>query len=138
MLFRSSRGRVSGIGVATGYLGTILIALLILATASGSQPLTFLMAAVLFAVFAAPIFLVVREPRSDYRFKVGHAIGSWAQLGQTIRDAGDVPGLRRFLVARLFYTDPVNTVIVVMSVFATQAIGLTSAGVGRVTAEVVS
>ena len=39
-----------------------------------------------------------------------------------------MPGLRRFLVARLFYTDPVNTVIVVMSVFATQAIGLSSAG----------
>ena len=51
--------------MATGYLGTILIAVLILITASGSQPLTFLMAAVLFAVFAAPIFLVVREPRSN-------------------------------------------------------------------------
>jgi MFS transporter, UMF1 family len=124
-----SRGRVSGIGVATGYLGTILIAVLILLTGSGSQPLTFLMAAVLFALFAAPVFLVVRESKSnDYRFKIAHALGSWAQLGQTIRDAGEVPGLRRFLVARLFYTDPVNTVIVVMSVFATQAIGLSSAG----------
>jgi UMF1 family MFS transporter len=36
-----------------------------------------------------------------------------------------VPGLLRFLVARFFYTDPVNTVIVVMAVFATEAIGLT-------------
>ena len=44
-----SRGRVSGIGVAVGYLGTILIAVLILVTDSGSRPLTFLMAAVLFA-----------------------------------------------------------------------------------------
>jgi MFS-type transporter involved in bile tolerance (Atg22 family) len=35
-----------------------------------------------------------------------------------------VPGLLRFLVARFFYTDPVNTVIVVMAVFATEAIGL--------------
>ena len=122
-----SRGRVSGIGVATGYLGTILIALLILITGSGSQPLTFLMAAVLFGLFAAPIFLVVREQQSsDYRFRVADALGSWSQLAQTIRDAGEVPGLRRFLVARFFYTDPVNTVIVVMSVFATQAIGLTS------------
>jgi UMF1 family MFS transporter len=33
--------------------------------------------------------------------------------------------MRRFLIARFFYTDPVNTVIVVMTVFATQAIGLT-------------
>ncbi len=123
-----SRGRVSGIGVATGYLGTILIALLILITGSGSQPLTFFMAAALFALFAAPIFLVVREQKaSDYRFRLADALGSWGQLAQTIRDAGEGPGLRRFLVARFFYTDPVNTVIVVMSVFATQAIGLTSA-----------
>jgi UMF1 family MFS transporter len=123
-----SRGRVSGIGVATGYLGTILIALLILITGSGSQPLTFLMAAALFGLFAAPIFLVVREQKSsDYRFRVADALGSWSQLAQTVRDASEVPGLRRFLVARFFYTDPVNTVIVVMSVFAIQAIGLTSA-----------
>ena len=123
-----SRGRVSGIGVAVGYLGTILIAVLILVTDSGSGPLTFLMAAVLFALFAAPIFLVVREQKaSDYRFKVADALGSWKQLAQTVRDARDVPGLLRFLVGRFFYTDPVNTVIVVMSVFAVEAIGLTKA-----------
>jgi UMF1 family MFS transporter len=123
-----SRGRVSGIGVAVGYIGTILIAVLILVTDSGSGPLTFLMAAVLFAVFAAPIFLVVREQKaSDYRFKVADALGSWKQLAQTVRDAREVPGLLRFLVGRFFYTDPVNTVIVVMSVFAVEAIGLTKA-----------
>jgi len=69
---------------------------------------------------------VVRERRtSDYRFRVEHALTSWAQLGTTLRDAREVPGLLRFLVARFFYTDPVNTVIVVMTVFATNAIGLT-------------
>jgi UMF1 family MFS transporter len=123
-----SRGRVSGLGVAVGYLGTILIAVLILVTDSGSGPLTFLMAAVLFALFAAPIFLAVRERKtSDYRFRVADALGSWTQLAQTVRDAREVPGLLRFLVGRFFYTDPVNTVIVVMSVFAVEAIGLTKA-----------
>jgi len=123
----TTRGRVSGIGVATGYLGTIAIGLLILVLDSGSSGLTFLMAAVLFAAFSAPLFLAVRERASSaYRFRVGDALASWSQLATTIRDAREVPGLLRFLVARLFYTDPVNTVIVVMSVFATQAIGLTS------------
>jgi UMF1 family MFS transporter len=121
-----SRGRVSGLGVATGYLGTILIALLILLLDSGSGPLTFLMAAALFGLFAIPIFRVVKEPSGgSYRFKVGDAIASWSQLGTTIQHAREVPGLLRFLVARFFYTDPVNTVIVVMAVFATEAIGLT-------------
>jgi MFS transporter, UMF1 family len=119
-----SRGRVSGIGVAVGYLGTIAIALLILLTGSEDGPLTFLMAAGLFALFAAPIFLFVREPTGT-RFRVGDAIASWSQLRTTIEHARQVPGLLRFLVGRFFYTDPVNTVIVVMSVFAVEAIGLT-------------
>lgn len=123
-----TRGRVSGIGVAVGYLGTIVIALLIVITDSGATSLTFLMAAVLFALFALPIFLIVREPAgTGYRFKVGDALASWRQLSTTVGDARQVPGLLRFLVARFFYTDPVNTVIVIMSVFATQAIGLTTA-----------
>jgi UMF1 family MFS transporter len=122
----TSRGRVSGIGVAVGYLGTIVIALLILVVNSGSTGLTFLMAAVLFAIFAAPLFLVVKEPKgTSYRFQVRDAIASWSQLRTTLEDAKSVPGLRRFLVARFFYTDPVNTVIVIMSVFAVEAIGLT-------------
>ena len=122
----TTRGRVSGMGVAVGYLGTILIAGLIFVYESGSTPLTFVLAAGLFALFSLPIFLVVRETRtSDYRFRAQDAIASWAQLGTTLREARQVPGLLRFLVARFFYTDPVNTVIVVMSVFAVEAIGLT-------------
>jgi UMF1 family MFS transporter len=56
---------------------------------------------------------------------VTDALASWSQLATTIRHAREVPGLPRFLVGRFFYTDPVNTVIVVMAVFATEAIGLT-------------
>ncbi len=36
-----------------------------------------------------------------------------------------MPGLLRFVVARLFYTDPINTVIAVMSLFTINAIGFT-------------
>jgi UMF1 family MFS transporter len=124
----ASRGRVSGIGVAVGYLGTITIALLILILDAGSSPLTFLMAAGLFALFAVPIFVIVRErATSDYRFRFADAVGSWSQLAVTVHDARQVPGLLRFLVGRFFYTDAVNTVIVVMSVFAVEAIGLSKA-----------
>jgi UMF1 family MFS transporter len=36
-----------------------------------------------------------------------------------------VPGLLRFLVGRFFYSDAVNTIIVVMTIVATDAVGLT-------------
>jgi MFS-type transporter involved in bile tolerance (Atg22 family) len=45
-----------------------------------------------------------------------------------------VPGLGRFLLGRFFYSDAVNTIIVVMSVVAVRAMGLTEqqyAGIGR-------
>jgi MFS transporter, UMF1 family len=123
-----SRGRISGIGVAVGYIGTIVIGVLILVLGTGSTALTFFLAAGLFAVFAIPIFVFVRErPTATYRFSLGDVLGSWSQLATTIRHAREVPGLSRFLVGRFFYTDPVNTVIVVMAVFATEAIGLTDA-----------
>jgi UMF1 family MFS transporter len=121
-----SRGRISGIGVAVGYIGTIVIGVLILVLDTGSGPLTFFLAAGLFAAFGLPIFFVVREQAiPGYRFRVADALASWSQLGTTIRHAREVPGLGRFLVSRFFYTDPVNTVIVVMAVFATEAIELT-------------
>jgi UMF1 family MFS transporter len=122
-----ARGRISGIGVAVGYLGTIIIALLILVLDSKASPLTFFMAAGLFGLFSIPIFAFVKEPpKADARaFHVRDAIGSWSQLRTTVEHARAVPGLFRFLVGRFFYTDPVNTVIVIMAVFATQAIGLT-------------
>jgi UMF1 family MFS transporter len=112
-----ARGRVSGIGVAIGYLGTIVIALLILILDSQASPITFFLAAALFAIFAIPIFVVVREPlpATAGRFSVRDAVGSWSQLRTSIRHALEVPGLGRFLLGRFFYTDPVNTVIVVMS-----------------------
>ena len=123
-----ARGRVSGIGVAVGYLGTLLIAGLILILDSGSKPITFFLAAALFGLFSIPLFVIVREPPrvASQRFRIGDALRSWSQLGTTIEHARAVPGLGRFLLARFFYTDPVNTVIVIMSVFATQAIGLTA------------
>jgi UMF1 family MFS transporter len=123
----NSRGRMSGIGVAVGYMGTLLIAGLILILNTGFGPITFVLAAVLYAIFAIPLFRYVKErPASGRRTSLADVAGSWAQLATTVRHAREVPGLLRFLIGRFVYTDPVNTVIVVMSVFAVQAIGLTA------------
>ena len=125
-----TRGRLSGIGVALGYVGTIVSGLLYRLTTDaygGSTPASFLLVGSLFALFAIPIFVVVAERGPATRFRPGDAIRSWAQLGTTIRHAREVPGLLRFIVGRLFYTDPVNTAIVVMSAFAVGAIGFTPA-----------
>jgi UMF1 family MFS transporter len=122
-----TRGRLSGVGVALGYLGTIVSGLLFRFTTDSdgsSTAASFLLVGSLFAVFAVPIFFRVRE-RSPVRarFRMIDAIRSWTQLRTTLRHAQETPGLLRFIVGRFFYSDPVNTAIVVMSAFATQAIG---------------
>jgi UMF1 family MFS transporter len=123
-----ARGRMSGVGVAIGYLGTIFVALLILILGTEASGATFLLAAAMFALFSVPLFAFVHERSATTKsLSVREVAGSWSQLATTVRDVRQIPGLGRFLVGRFFYTDPVNTVIVVMAVFATQAIGFTQA-----------
>jgi len=122
------RGRLSGIGVGLGYMGTIVSGLLLRFTTDDAGLTTaasFMLVASLFAVFAIPLFAVVREriKTDPAPFRAMDAIGSWRQLGVTWRHAGEQPGLRRFIVGRFFYSDGVNTAIAVMSLFAINAIG---------------
>ncbi len=121
-----TRGRLSGIGVALGYLGTIVAGLLFkLTTDAGgnSTPLSFVLVGSLFALFALPLFLRVREHGPIGHFSARDALRSWTQLRETIRHARETPGLLRFLIGRFFYSDPISTAIVIMSAFATQAVG---------------
>ncbi|MGH2401340.1 MAG: MFS transporter [Candidatus Limnocylindria bacterium] len=126
-----ARGRLSGIGVALGYCGTLLVGVLLLSGIStdadgSSTPATFALVAGLFLVFAGPLFLVVRElPRGGASFRAADVVRSFGQLAQTVRNARQAPGLLRFIVARFFYSDPVNTAIAVMSAFAVHAVGFT-------------
>ena len=112
-----TRGRLSGIGTGIGYCGTVFVGLLIFLL---TIPVVdrFRWTAILFLVFAIPIFLFVREPHRPDEQPLTRAdvADSFGQLKRSIADAREVPGLWRFLIGRFFYSDAVNTVIVVMSV----------------------
>ena len=118
-----SRGTLSGIGVAIGYLGTIVAGLTIFLL---DIPIAdrFRLASVLFAFFAIPIFVFVKEPGERRAISRSELISSFGQIFETIEHARGVPGLGRFLLGRFFYSDAVNTVIVVMSVVTVHAMGL--------------
>jgi UMF1 family MFS transporter len=120
-----SRGRLSGIGTAIGYCGTVAVGLTIFLLDVPVED-RFRLSALFFAVFAIPIFLVVREPRraDEPPITARDVIESFGQLRLTIEHARRVPGLGRFLLGRFFYSDAVNTVIVVMSVVTTEALGV--------------
>jgi UMF1 family MFS transporter len=118
-----TRGRLSGVGVAIGYCGTIFAGLFLLALGVAVED-RFLVAAALYAVFAIPIFVFVRESGPVGRISARDLAGSLTQLRASVAHAREVPGLLRFLVGRFFYSDAVNTIIVVMSVVTVKAKGL--------------
>jgi len=121
-----TRGRLSGIGVGIGYGGTVFAGLFMLVLGIGVDD-RFLAAAVLYALFAIPIFLFVHESGPIGRVTMADVAGSLTQLRTSVAHAREVPGLLRFLVGRFFYSDAVNTIIVVMSVVTTKAKGMTDA-----------
>jgi UMF1 family MFS transporter len=123
--YPATRGKLSGLGTGIGYCGTVFVGLLIFLL---NIPVVdrFRLTALLFLVFAIPIFVFVREPRIAGHKAVTAADirDAFGQLRRSIAHARAVPGLGRFLVGRFFYSDAVNTVIVVMSIVTTEVFGL--------------
>jgi UMF1 family MFS transporter len=118
-----TRGTLSGIGVAVGYMGTIAVGLTIFLLDVPVED-RFRLSAVMFAAFAVPIFVVVKETSNGESITRADLTGSFDQLFRTVEHARGVPGLGRFLLGRFFYSDAVNTVIVVMSVVTVRAMGM--------------
>lgn len=123
----ATRGRVSGLGVGVGYVGSFVglgIGTLTLEVLDLGFPATFRTLAAGFLLFALPTFIWVRErplpPRpapgpSDVVLRI---IRSW-------RLAGTFPGMVRFLLGRFLYTDAINTLIGgFLAIYAIQELGL--------------
>jgi UMF1 family MFS transporter len=127
-----NRGRISGFGVAAGYVGVIfgLYMVMPFAGEGDARQGAFIPTAILFLVFALPIFWFVRDsgPRGP-RPTRGDIRLAFTQLKRTYDHAGQYPGLRRFILSRFLYADAMNTIIVSMSIYAERAIGLDDAGI---------
>ncbi|NOZ50310.1 MAG: MFS transporter [Chloroflexi bacterium] len=118
-------GKIGGLGIGLGYMGSFI------GVGSGLLLLDrigyvgiFRLSALLFLIFALPIFFFVRE-RATGRFQFDSTIvtGAFSQVRQTVAQARQFPGLARFLVGRVFYTDAVNTIIVFMGIYVTNEVG---------------
>lgn len=114
-----NRGRIGGIGVGVGYLGSYVAVGLGMALGTDNKPLLFTCIAAAFLSFSIPCFLFVKE-RGNPRPRPINWRMVKESTGETIRTlrAGDrYPGLIRFLVGRVFYTDAINTVISIMALY---------------------
>jgi UMF1 family MFS transporter len=144
----SEQGRLSGFGVALGYVGSIVGVLLVAPFFSGALPgigalgdqtmgvlrsipfsehagrvSTFVPTALLFMLFSLPLLVFCRD-HDPVRGKVPvRWRDAFAQVAHTLRDARRHPGALRFIITTLIYQDAVGTIIAFMALYAIKAVG---------------
>jgi UMF1 family MFS transporter len=127
-----NRGRIGGIGVGVGYLGSYVAVGAGLLLGTRDRPLLFAILAAAFLAFSIPCFLLVRErgnrdPKPVFGLRMIRE--STVQTLHTLRNGRRYSGLLRFLVGRVFYTDAINTVISYMSLYTVNV--AVSTGLGQ-------
>ncbi|MDE0189162.1 MAG: MFS transporter [bacterium] len=128
-----TRSRVSGMGVALGYLGSFIglgIGTLVLGV-GGGYPAVFRSLAVGFAVFSLPAFFLIQPaPRPPVQGDPPPLRRIMSDLFRSWQATRQYPNLTRFLVGRFCYTDTVNTLIGgFLAIYATEEVGLTTSQV---------
>ncbi|HVD04967.1 MAG TPA: MFS transporter [Gemmatimonadaceae bacterium] len=142
-------GRLSGLGTALGYVGSIVGVALVKPffdgslpgvklpegvvktlrgvvpfTAHGGRVATFLPTALLFFIFSIPLMLFCRDHLAGTvqrtRVKWREA---FADVARTVRDARKHPGALRFILASFLYQDAMGTIISFMALYAVVAMG---------------
>lgn len=131
-------GRVSGLAWGLGYAGGLCCLALCLALVlpetppfgldrAASEPVraAALIVAVWMLVFGWPVLLALPDPPPRNRPGWGAAArAGLAEIRAVLRSLPRSPALARFLVARLFYTDGLNTLFAFGAIFAAGVYGL--------------
>lgn len=124
-------GRLSGLGWGTGYFGAIaaLVIVLVLfilpdtpmiAGAGGPVQLTMLFAGAWMVLFSLPLFIYAPTPPAR------PLDGSlWTQLLSSLKQAAAIPGMRRFLLARMAFTDGLVTLFAFGGIYAAKVFAFT-------------
>lgn len=143
------QGRLSGLGTALGYVGSIVGVLLVTPFFNGTIPVvgslpqgflsflrtvfpftshagrvsTFSPTGILFLLFSLPLFFFCKDHNAK---KVTGGIPwrkGFQDLANTIRDARKYPGTIRFILASFLYQDAIGTIVANMALYAVKAMG---------------
>lgn len=133
---RDSLGRVSGWGWAFGYFGGMLslglsLAYVLHAQAAGIPatefvPVTMYITAAVYALAAAPTFLLLRE-RAQGKASMRAEVSAFAALWASWRRARAYPDFLRLLACGTSYQAGISVVIALAAVYAEQTLGFKQA-----------
>lgn len=142
-------GRLSGLGVGMGYVGSIVGVALVLPffaggipkvvhfsdgvmnvlhsivpfTANGGRVATFVPTGVLFLLFSLPLFLVCRDHNPAPRGTPVDWQKAFRDVKETVTAARQHPGALRFIITSLVYQDAIGTIVSFMVLYAVRAVG---------------
>jgi len=143
------RGRLSGLGAALGYVGSITGVILTFPFFTGSMPIlgaipervvhvlrtsipftahggrvsTFVPTAVLFLLFSLPLFIFCRDHNRVQGSKRIPWREAFAEVRNTLSEAKRYPGTLRFILTSFLYQDAMGTIIANMALYAIFAMG---------------
>ena len=143
------RGRLSGMGAAFGYAGSITGVLLTFPFFTGSLPIlgaipgyairflrnavpftahggrvsTFVPTAILFLLFSLPLFLFCHDHNAVRGKKRIPWREAFRDVRQTLKEAKKYPGTLRFIFTSFLYQDAMGTIIANMALYAIFAMG---------------
>jgi UMF1 family MFS transporter len=145
----AEQGRLSGVGTALGYVGSIVgvvvgmtfmagaipgvlempagfvgaLRAIVPFSSHGGRVGVFVPTALLFLLFALPIFLFCRDHDPAPKGEPVRFAKAFADLKATLHDSKNHPGARRFIITSLLYQDAMGTIIGVMALYAVKAVG---------------
>jgi UMF1 family MFS transporter len=145
------QGRLSGLGTAIGYVGSVFGVLLVMPFFRGELPLigalssgfmktlhsvfpftsrggrisTFVPTGVLFLIFSLPLFVFCRDHNPAPRGARVDWRKAFRDVAHTIRDAKKHPGTLRFIITSFVYQDAIGTIVGFMTLYAIKAVGFT-------------
>jgi len=126
-------GRVSGYGFAMGYVGSLASLLIAMPLyAGGFSPenlhnvkLSFVVAAGMFLLFSAPLFVFLRDHKRVFPEKISYMKAGYQRVKDTITHLRVQKHVALFLIAFFIYNDGILTVISFASIYAKESLMFT-------------
>lgn len=113
--------KVSSLGYAFGYLGSLMSLALVFPLSNNPQ-LLFLLTGILFATFATPLFIWLKEKKINVSITqtgfLENITFGLKKVWTTVKNISRYANLGNYLIAYFFYIDAVNTIIFFSGIYA--------------------
>ncbi len=119
--------KVSGIGYAVGYIGS-LVSVILVFPFKDRPDILFVITAVFYFVFSLPLFLFLKEKKIHPEVssqKINYFTYGFIKVFDTIKHINNYKNLRNFLISFFLYIDAVNTIIFFSGIYASKTLDFT-------------